>query len=82
MTKAKSATDVSDEPTVLGNFVSRAITEDLTGAKIVTKEVIKETQVQDPELLARIKELEEQLAANIKAPEVPEEETTTKSKAK
>ena len=81
MTKAKSATDVSDEPTVLGNFVSRAITEDLTGAKIVTKEVIKETQVQDPELLARIKELEEQLAANIKADEAPED-TATKSKAK
>ena len=65
MTKAKSSTDVSDEPTVLGNYVSRAITEDLSGAKIVTKEVIKETQVQDPALLERIKELEAELAANV-----------------
>lgn len=82
MTKVKSATDVSDEPTVLGNYVSRAITEDLSGAKIVTKEVIKETQVQDPALLERIKELEAVLAANIQPEEGVEEKAEPKSTKK
>lgn len=75
------------EPTVLGNFVSRALTEDLSGAKVVTREVIKEVQTQDPEQSKRIKELEAQLeaalAANIQPEEAVEAEATgTKSTKK
>lgn len=61
------------EPTVLGNFVSRALTEDLSGAKVVTREVIKEVQTQDPEQAKRIKELEAQLEAALAANIQPEE---------
>lgn len=69
------------EPVVLGNFVSRALTEDLSGAKVVTREVIKEVQTQDPDQAKRIKELEAQLeaalAANIQ-PEAAAKSTGTK----
>ena len=73
------------EPTVLGNFVSRALTEDLSGAKVVTREVIKEVQTQDPEQSKRIKELEAPLEAALAANIQPEEEaeaTGTKSTKK
>ena len=70
------------EPTVLGNFVSRAWTEDLSGAKVVTREVIKEVQTQDPEQAKRIAELEAQLEAALAANIQPEEPVETKSTKK
>ena len=69
------------EPTVLGNFVSRALTEDLSGAKVVTREVIKEVQTQDPDQAKRIKELEAQLEAALAANIQPEEAETTGAKS-
>lgn len=63
----------ASEPVVLGNFVSRALTEDLSGSKVVTREVIKEVQTQDPDQVARIKELEAQLEAALAASIQPEE---------
>ena len=66
------------EPVVLGNFVSRALTEDLSGAKVVTREVIKEVQTQDPDQAARIKELEAQLEAALAANIQPEAAKTVK----
>ena len=66
------------EPVVLGNFVSRALTEDLSGAKVVTREVIKEVQTQDPDQAARIKELEAQLEAALAANIQPEAAKTAK----
>ena len=75
----------ASEPVVLGNFVSRALTEDLSGANVVTREVIKEVQTQDSDQAKRIKELEAQLeaalAANIQPEEVPKS-TGTKSTKK
>ena len=68
------------EPVVLGNFVSRALTEDLSGAKVVTREVIKEVQTQDPDQAARIKELEAQLEAALAANIQPEEAAKTVKK--
>ena len=81
MTKAA---EKSAEPTVLGNFVSRALTEDLSGATVVTREVIKEVQTQDPDQAKRIAELEAQLEAALAANIQPEEpvETETKSTKK
>jgi len=67
----------ASEPVVLGNFVSRALTEDLSGAKVVTREVIKEVQTQDPDQAKRIKELEAQLEAALAANIQPEESKTT-----
>lgn len=67
------------EPTVLGNFVSRALTEDLSGAKVVTREVIKEVQTQDPDQAKRIKDLEAQLEAALAANIQPEEEAVAKT---
>lgn len=66
------------EPVVLGNFVSRALTEDLSGAKVVTREVIKEVQTQDPDQAKRIKELEAQLEAALAANIQPEAAKTVK----
>lgn len=68
------------EPVVLGNFVSRALTEDLSGAKVVTREVIKEVQTQDPDQAKRIKELEAQLEAALAANIQPEEAAKTVKK--
>ncbi len=68
------------EPMVLGNFVSRALTEDLSGAKVVTREVIKEVQTQDPDQAKRIKELEAQLEAALAANIQPEEAAKTAKK--
>ena len=81
MTKAA---EKSAEPTVLGNFVSRALTEDLSGATVVTREVIKEVQTQDPDQAKRIKELEAQLEAALAANMQPQEavEAETKSTKK
>ena len=79
MTKAA---EKSAEPTVLGNFVSRALTEDLSGATVVTREVIKEVQTQDPDQAKRIKELEAQLEAALAANMQPQESTETKSTKK
>lgn len=67
----------ASEPVVLGNFVSRALTEDLSGTKVVTREVIKEVQTQDPDQAKRIKELEAQLEAALAANIQPEESKTT-----
>ena len=71
MTKAA---EKSAEPTVLGNFVSRALTEDLSGATVVTREVIKEVQTQDPDQAKRIAELEAQLEAALAANMKPQEQ--------
>lgn len=68
------------EPVVLGNYVSRALTEDLSGAKVVTREVIKEVQTQDPDQAKRIKELEAQLEAALAANIQPEEAAKTVKK--